>query len=89
MDKKELQLIQELMEQLQAEMSPTTDDFNERLGRNKPEPGMQEKPAIEVTKIEGAIPLEEEEEDMEMSDMMEYDESPEDKLKNRLMKLRG
>ena len=44
MDRKELQLIQELMSELSDQMELGEDDFNERLGRKKP--------AIEVTKIE-------------------------------------
>jgi len=111
MDRKELQVIEQLMEDLKDQMEYGEDDFAERLGRKKP--------GIEVVKIEGEIPMEDEDE-IEMpkdefedeherlvdvlrspshkDDMDEADEqemeledeiSPDDKLKKRLMKLRG
>ncbi len=88
--KQELMLIKELMDKLVDEMEPSASDFEERLGRSKPE--------IKSVEIEGVIPemedpLEEEDldEDMmedEMEPMMS-EQSPEDELKKRIMKLRG
>lgn len=97
MDKRELQIIQDLMEELQGQMDHSEEDFASRLGRKKPE--------IEVTKIEAGpkseedlmedSELEDQEEamgqdldgDMEMGSEMK--DSPEEALKRRLMKLRG
>lgn len=103
--KKELMLIKELMDKLVDEMEPSVSDFEERLGRAKPE--------IKSVEIEGVIPgeemedseLEHEEEelgedldgDMEMGEDPEHAAmvlgeeatSPEEKLKQRIMKLRG
>lgn len=93
MDKKELMMIQELMQELADKMEYGEDDFNERLGRKKPE--------IEVMKVEGEMPMDEMDqdespemdedvEDMDMmSDGLQMDMSPEDKLKQRIQKLRG
>jgi hypothetical protein len=85
--KQTLEIIQELMDDLQEKMEPSADDFNERLG----------KPKIDVLKIEGKLNEEPEESpmreampgDMEEDMMEEEMPSPEDELKNRLMKLRG
>jgi hypothetical protein len=86
---KELSIIMDLMKKLQEKMQYGEEDFAERLGRKKaPE-------AVEIAKVsigESKLPgmegdmeggLEEEE------DMLEEDESPEAKLKNRILKLRG
>lgn len=99
--KSKLDMIKELMDQLQEEMQYGKGDFEERLGRKKPDA------AIEVMKIEGDSPeLKKAEEmpgmdldnDMEMGEDPEHaamvmdegeEESPEDMLKKRLMKLRG
>lgn len=94
---KELQIIKELMEQLQDEMSYSKDDFEERLGRKKPEG--------EVVKIEGKLEedpelenMEEElgmdlDQDDEMGESPEHieavEEGPEESLKKRLLRLRG
>ncbi len=92
--KQQLQIIQDLMGQLQEKMEYGEDDFSSRLGRPKPE--------IQAVKIEGKLPMEgsPDEEAGETPDMeaMEghddpmggmMDESPEDKLKKRLMALRA
>ena len=100
MDK--MSIIKELMDQLIDDMEMKPEDFDERLGRKKPE--------VEVLKIEGKLDpskmkgedlSEEELEDMEDEEMHEdadqdmemleqsAEESPEDELKRRLMKLRG
>lgn len=89
MDRKELDLIQQLMDKLTEEMEYGEEDFSERLGRKKPE--------IEVLKVEGELPVDEEmslesEEDEEMEPSMvdmEEESSPESDLKKRLLKLRG
>lgn len=87
MDKRELELIKELMDKLSDEMEYGEEDFAERLGRKNPE--------IEVIKMEGEMPLEDEDmedEDMEEDSMepeMEDEESsPEEELKRRIMKMR-
>lgn len=96
-EKTELSVIKELMEQLVGEMKPGADDFEERLGRKKP--------VLEVMKVEaGVSPKEKMEEklgldldgDEEMGEdpehvamVMDEGESPEEKLKQRLMKLRA
>lgn len=88
MDK--MSIIKELMDQLIDEMEMKPEDFDERLGRKKPD--------IEVLKVEGKIEpsemdLEDEGEDLDQEmDMVEdesIEQSPEDELKRRLMKLRG
>ena len=83
---KELQMIQDLMQQLQDEMQYGKKDFEERLGRKEP--------GVEVLKIEGEVPMQAEpDESPEMDDMEpEMDAEPMDgdeDLKQRLMKLRG
>ncbi len=81
--KNELEHIKELMDELITKMSYGEEDFSERLGRKKPE--------IEVMKVEGEMPEDEmmEDEMMPMEEDMEMEASPADKLKKRLMKLRG
>ena len=107
MDDAKLQVIKELMDELQEKMEFGKDDFEERLGRKKPD--------IEVMKVEGSMDhdmmdpeMEHEEEesgidldgDMEMGESPEHAAmvlgksseepmSPEEKLKQRLLKLRG
>lgn len=77
MDRK-LEIIQELMEQLQGMMDPSAEDFESRLGR--------EKPTVEVLDLESEEPMEGSE-DVAMDGDLEF--GPEEKLKSRLMKLRG
>ena len=90
--KKELMLIKELMDKLVDEMEPSVSDFEERLGRGKPE--------VKSIQIEGVIPEEDMDFDDDMEDDMEEDidtmdgilpedESPEEALKRRIEKLRG
>ena len=79
-EKIQLSVIKDLMEQLIGEMSPSAEDFEERLGRKKPE--------IEVMKVEAGPVKKSEEMAMDMGEDME-EMSPEDKLKERLMKLRA
>ncbi len=81
--KHELEHIKELMNELIEKMNYGEEDFSERLGRKKPE--------VEVMKVEGELPEEEmmEDEEMPMEEDMEMEMSPADKLKKRLMKLRG
>jgi hypothetical protein len=85
MEKKELEIISQLMEELQKQMEPAESDFAERLGRKKPE--------VEILKIEGKVPSDEEEVQEEESEEDMFGEpemeSEEDSLKQRLMKLRG
>lgn len=97
MERSELEIIKELMAELEAKMEPSKDDFEERLGRKKPE--------VAVMKIEGDIPDDAAEEASEspefekkeemmgdsenMEGMDEEEMSPEAKLKSRLMKLRS
>ena len=89
--KKELMLIKELMDKLIEEMEPTTEDFDEALGR---------KPEVKAVSIE-AVPADEDmmpmedEMDSDMDDMLDEDEemmveeSPEEALKRKIEKMRG
>lgn len=87
-----LEIVKDLMKQLQDEMKLSEDDLGERLGR--------EKPGVEVTKIEGELPLEGKEIEMELEgEEPEFDFDDEEgmfkpksegmELKKRLMALRG
>ena len=68
------------MEELQEEMQLGEDDLSSRLGRA---------PKVEVVKME-AEPLEGEDEMIDdMGEMEMEEESPEEKLKQRLLKMRG
>lgn len=78
MERSEMEIIKQLMEELQGAMEYDEDDLSERLGRSKP--------GIEVVKMEGEIPMDGDEMDMMDGDDMMSDE---DKLKKRLMALRG
>lgn len=88
---KELEIIQELMEELKNKMAYDESDFKERLGR-------EDGPEVKVLKIEGMgmDPLQKEqdmgdmEEDMYMDDETMMPMDPKDAmLKKRLMKLRA
>lgn len=89
MEKHEMQIISQLMEELQNAMGHSEDDFSERLGRKKPE--------VEVVKMQGKLPMDGSMDgDMPMGDDddmgpmdPDMDASPEDKLKKRLLALRG
>jgi hypothetical protein len=96
MHSKKLEMIKSLMADLEEEMSYGEDELSDRLGRKKPD--------VEVVSIKGEIKdpaLEGMEEklgmdldgDMEMDEGAEHeamiDDDPEEKLKSRLMKLRG
>lgn len=76
----ELNMIIELMEGLKEEMSYNEDDISERLGKPKA--------SVEVMSLEGDMPEEEMEEDLEV-DPMAMLEEPKSDLKNRLSKLKG
>jgi hypothetical protein len=87
MDDRKMQIIQDLMDQLQEELKPSGDELGERLGR----------PKIEVAQMDGDIgdpgPEMEAGEKGEMGEMgedpdKEMDDSPEESLRRRLMKLR-
>lgn len=94
MNRKELDIISQLMEELQGQMEDSSEDFDERLGRKKPD--------LEITKIKGEIDPnlmqdeedeemlgEEEEPSMEMfGDEDEMEESPEESLMARIRKLK-
>lgn len=73
MDDRKIEIIKQLMSELEDLMGPSADDFSERLGKPKP--------AVVEMSIEGEEPDEDMGEEMEMG--------PEDKLKQRLMKMRG
>jgi len=81
MESRKLEIIKQLMEELQDEMQYGEEDLSSRLGRA---------PKVEVLKME-AEPMEEEGEismEMGLGEELE-DESPEEQLKRRLMKIRG
>lgn len=84
MDNKQMQIIQELMEELQETMQYSEDDLGERLGREKPTAVKME---IEAEPLGMDHMGEDEEMEMGMEEGLES--SPEDSLKKRLMKLRG
>ena len=85
MEQETLEIIKELMEQLQSEMKPGAEDFEERLGRKKP--------GVEVIKVEGKLPMDDDmhgDGESMLADMgMEDEMDPKEKLKRRLMKLRA
>lgn len=54
---KELEIIQKLMEELQDEMQYGDEDLSERLGKGKPQ--------VKMLEVEGELPLEGEESEME------------------------
>ncbi len=81
MEKDENDIIVELMQALMEKMGPGEDDLHERLGRPKPEMAKLE---IEAHPAGDEMPMGD---DQDMG--MEMEESPEDKLKSRLMKIRG
>ncbi len=78
-----LDIIRELMDELVDSMELGESDFDSRLGRKKPEVKIE----IESHKEDPSMEEEMNEEDMDKEEIME-DVSPEEKLKNRLMKLR-
>jgi hypothetical protein len=75
MEERKLEIIQQLMEELQGLMEPGADDLGERLGRPKVEVAIESEEPID------GMPADLEEADMEMG--------PEDKLKERILKMRG
>ena len=87
----ELMVIEKLMEELQEKMGHGAEDFDERLGRKKPDLEVVKikseiEPGIEIESLGG----EEEPEFEEMGDMsMMEEEDPSELLKKRIMKLRG
>lgn len=97
MESSDLKMIMELMEELKEEMQYGEKDFSERLGRKKPEEF--EMPMDDaIDEHEGLVAVlespsheddeEEAEEQGEELDEMLEESSPEDKLKQRLLKLR-
>ena len=83
MEDRKMQIIGQLMEELQDLMQPDESDLSERLGRAKPD--------VEIVKVEGSMEdpsLEGEQDEIDLEEEPEM-ESPEDKLKSRLLKLRG
>lgn len=78
MESRKFEIIQELMDQLQEEMGHSEEELGLRLGR--------EKPKVEVLSLEAGEDLPIEGMDPEMDEM---EMGPEEKLKERLMKLRG
>lgn len=105
MDKKQLEIIAKLMEQLQMEMQPSKEDFAKRLGRDE-----ELEPGVKVVKVEASSPEMEDEDvegaeemlGMDLDDDEEMGEDPshvakvlgakvdpDEELKRRLMKLRS
>lgn len=81
MKDKDLELIAQLMEELQDKMEYNSDDFEERLGRKKPQ--------VEVVKIEGKIPLDKDSKYMDDSEDEEEYEMPMDEAIDEHEKLIG
>ena len=83
-----METIKKLMEELTQKMEYSSDDFEERLGRKKPD--------VSVSVIKGEMPKHDMEEEAEEMPDMDADDSDEDMdhgdegdmLKDRLMKLR-
>jgi len=63
-----LEVIKDLMEELMGEMDYGPEEFDERLGRKKPE--------LEAVVVKGELPMDEE--DMEEVEMMEDEEEDEE-----------
>ena len=76
MNSRKLEIIKQLMDELQEEMQYSEEDFGSRLGR--------EKPTVEMMSLESEEPMDGDELAMEGEVS-----SPDDELKDRLMKLRG
>lgn len=76
MESRKFEIIKQLMEELQEEMQYSEDDLGSRLGRAKPE-------ALSV-EIETEEPMDGDDLAMEGEEL-----DPEQKLKERLLKLRG
>ena len=100
MDEMKLKLIQELMEELTGSMEMDKDDFDHRLGRKKPDIEVLKVEGSLDPKMEKAEEMmgEDMDGDMEMGEDPEHaaavmgmgeEASPEDKLKDRIMKMRG
>jgi hypothetical protein len=101
---KELEVIMQLMEELQDKMSYGEDDFEERLGRKKPgievmkiEGEMKDPEGLQKAEEMMGMDLDSDDEMGEDPEHVaevlggEFEEeiSPEDKLKKRIMKMRG
>lgn len=88
MDDRKMEIIQQLMEELQEEMKPSSDELGMRLGR----------PKVDVVNMHVGNPDmaqgdDDQDMDMDMSGKMDGDDdsdmgSPDEMLKRRLMKLR-
>lgn len=74
MDDRKFEVIQQLMDELQGMMGPSKEDFASRLGRE---------PEVEI-EVAAGEPVDGDEFTME-GDM----DSPEEKLKQRVLKMRG
>lgn len=91
MDDRKLEIIKQLMEELESEMDMSHDDLGERLGRPKVEIDMKSDKSPDMP-MDGDMPMGMgDSSDMDgsddMSDMDEMD--PDEKLKQRIMKMRG
>lgn len=76
MDQEKLKVIKELMDELVGEMEPSAEDFDMRLG----------KPKVDVLAIKGEGEAMDGDDDVAMEgDFL----PPEEKLKERILKLRG
>lgn len=97
-----IKVIMDLMKDLQSEMEPSADDIDERLGRKKPgiemvkiegkmpmDKGVEKLEEKYGQDLDGDMEMGEDPEHKEMVLGEDEDESPEDKLKNRIMKMRG
>lgn len=80
-DVDKLKMISNLMEELIGDMEPGEDDLSERLGRPKPE--------MAAIKIEAGPDDDDMGDEMPVGDDVDMPMSEDDKLKDRLMKLRG
>ena len=86
MDDHKMEIIKQLMDELQSAMGHSPDDLSERLGRPKPDVGMI---SIEAKPDDGSDPDDDSGMDDDSSDDSSMMDDPEEKLKQRLLKLRG
>lgn len=99
MDDMKLKLIAELMEELTGSMEMDEEDFDHRLGRKKPDVEVLKVEGSLDPKMEKAEEMmgEDLDHDMEMGEDPEHaaavmdmgEASPEEKLKDRILKMRG
>lgn len=87
MDDRKMEIISQLMEELQEEMAHGKDDFSSRLGRKEPDVEIMSMKREDDDDEPSELDFDLGGEEKEMG--MDEDCSPEEKLKQRLLKMRG